>query len=185
MGWFIQSGAQTYLQHHELSAALDGVRLRDIMNPKFVSIRQNQTVSEALGNYFNVYRKSEFPVLDAEGYLVGAVTNQQAMSVSEKDAEKVMVDKIMTPKKGLVIMNASSRADEALKRIYQQNKNRIFVCDDCEYDITLEQGDNPKNNEMLLPGNGKINIRLLGIISKTDLLNVAREREEFDRISNK
>jgi Zn-dependent protease/predicted transcriptional regulator len=185
MGWFIQSGAQTYLQHHELSTALVGLRLRDIMNTKFVSIRQNQTVSEAIGNYFNVYRKSEFPVLDTEGYLVGAITSQQAMGVSEKDAEKVVVDKIMTPKRELVIMNANSRADEALKRIYQQNKNRIFVCDDNEYDIAMEQGDISKNSETVLPGNGKTNTNLLGIISKTDLLNVAREREEFDRIASK
>ncbi len=182
IGWFIQSGAQTYLQQHELSAALVGVRLKDIMNTKFISVGQNQTVAEALRGYFNVYRKSEFPVLDAEGHLVGAITSQQAMSISENDAEKVMVEKIMIPKKELVIMNANSRADEALKRIYQKNKNRVFVCDNDDYELMMDQDNVSQSSERLA---ASTKIKLLGIISKSDLLNIASEREEFDRLANK
>lgn len=190
IGWFIQSGAQTYLQQLEISTALVGVRLKDIMNTGYVSVKQNQTVAEVLKDYFNTYRKSEFPVLDDEGHLVGAITSQQAMNVAENDAENIRVDKIMIPNKELVIMNASSRADEALKRIYQENKNRIFVCEDKDYDIIRGQQrqlqDNlPQNKEGVFPADTGIRIKLLGIISKTDLLNIAREREEFDRIANK
>ncbi|HYO07285.1 MAG TPA: site-2 protease family protein [Phototrophicaceae bacterium] len=182
IGWFIQSGAQTYLQQQEISTALVGVRLKDIMNTKFISVRQNQTVAEVLRDYFNIYRKSEFPVLDAEGHLVGAITSQQAMGISENDAQKVTIEKIMIPKKELVIMNANSRADEALKRIYQRNKNRVFVCDDNDYDIMREQDITPQNSESLAV---RTNITLLGIISKSDLLNIASEREEFDRLANR
>jgi hypothetical protein len=82
-------------------------------------------------------------------------------------------------------MNASSRADEALKRIYRENKNRIFVCEDKDYDAIREQENTPKNNERLSPANKVIKIKLLGIISKTDLLNIAGEREEFERNLNK
>ena len=137
IGWFILSGAQTYLQQLEIFTALVGMRLRDIMNTVIVSV--NQTVAQVLKDYFNIYRKSEFPVLDDEGHLIGAITSQQAMNVAENDAENVRVDKIMIPNKELVIMNASSRAGEALKRIYQENKNRIFVCEDKDYAIVREQ----------------------------------------------
>lgn len=184
IGWFIQSGAQTYLQQHELSTALVGVRLIDIMNSKFISVNQSQTVAEILRDYFNIYRKSEFPVLDDEGYLVGAITSRQAMGVAENDAGNVKVGDIMVSSRELVIMNGNSRADEALKRIYQENQNRVFVCDDKDYDIIREQYMIPKNNERL-QGNADIKIKLLGIVSKTDLLNVASEREEFDRLANK
>ncbi len=185
IGWFIQSGAQTYLQQLEISTALVGVRLKDIMNTKFVSVKQHQTVAEVLKDYFNIYRKSEFPVLDPEGHLIGAITSQQAMNVAENDAENVRVDEVMIPNRELVIMNASSRADEALKRIYQENKNRIFVCEDKDYDVIREQENTPKRNERLSAANKEIKIKLLGIISKTDLLNIAREREEFERNLNK
>ena len=182
IGWFIQSGAQTYLQQQEISTALVGVRLKDIMNTKFISVRQNQTVAEVLRDYFNIYRKSEFPVLDAEGHLAGAITSQQAMGISKNDVEKVTVERIMIPKKELVIMNANSKADEALKRIYQRNKNRVFVCDDNDYDIMREQDIDHHNSESLAV---RTNITLLGIISKSDLLNIASEREEFDRLASR
>jgi len=185
IGWFIQSGAQTYLQQHELSTALVGVRLKDIMNTKYISVRQSQTVSEVLRDYFNIYRKSEFPVLDAEGRFVGSITSQQAMSVAENNAKDVKVGDIMTSNRELVIMNESSRADDALKRIYKENKNRIFVCDDKSYDTVREIYTSPKNDETLLPVNTDIKIRLLGIISKTDLLSIASERDEFERMANK
>ena len=191
IGWFIQSGAQTYLQQLEISTALGGVRLKDIMNTGIVSVNQNQTVAQVLKDYFNIYRKSEFPVLDDEGHLIGAITSQQAMNVVENDAENVRVDKIMIPNKELVIMNASSRADEALKRIYQENKNRIFVCEDKDYAIVREQqqqkqqDNTSKNNDRVSPADTGIKVNLLGIISKTDLLNIAGEREEFERNLNK
>ena len=122
IGWFIQSGAQTYLQQLEISTALVGVRLKDIMNTGILSVNQNQTVAQVLKDYFNIYRKSEFPVLDDKGHLIGAITSQQAMSVAENDAENTRVDKIMIPNRELVIMNASSRADEALKRFIRKTK---------------------------------------------------------------
>ena len=88
--------------------------------------------------------------MDPEGHLISAITSQQAMDVAENDAENVMVDEVLIPNKELVIMNASSRADEALKRIYQENKNRIFVCEDKDYGVIREQENTPKRNESYL-----------------------------------
>ncbi len=83
-------------------------------------------------------------------------------------------------------MNASSRADEALQRIYLENNNRVFVCDDNDYDIVREvQAKIPKKNYERLTFNTGIKIKLLGIISKIDFLNIASEREKFERIANK
>ncbi|HYZ50155.1 MAG TPA: hypothetical protein VE593_04650, partial [Nitrososphaeraceae archaeon] len=63
IGWFLNSGAQSYLEQHKISTALSGLYLKDIMNTKFVSVKPDITVTELLNNYFNVYRKSEFPVV--------------------------------------------------------------------------------------------------------------------------
>src|SRR5919202_4066285 len=67
IGWFLNSGAQSYLEQHQLSTTLSGVYLKDIMNTRYVSVKPDITVNELLNNYFNVYRKSEFPVVVAEG----------------------------------------------------------------------------------------------------------------------
>ena len=73
------------MQQHELSTALSGVRLRDIMNTKFVSVRPTITIKQLINDYFNLYRKSEFPVTteDNIGTLLGAVTTRQAMNVTD------------------------------------------------------------------------------------------------------
>lgn len=204
IGWFLQSGAQAYLQQHEISTALSGVRLRDIMNTRFISVRPETTIKELLTGYFNVYRKSEFPVTSTEdGYLLGAVTTKQAMNVSEKEAEKVRVEQIMTSTKELIIMDPDRHADQALKRLFQENKSRIFVCTSSglaeqkkieptgEFNIDNKNSNSSgikkrqqresesfQKREHQLP-------RLIGIISKTDILNIATERQEYEREAKK
>jgi Zn-dependent protease len=195
IGWFLQSGAQAYLQQHELSAALSGIVLRDIMNTKFVSVRPDITIKELLSNYFNLYRKSEFPVTaedDDIGILLGAVTTKQAMNVPEADAEKMKVEQIMTPTHDLIIMSPDRHADEALKRIYQENKGRVFVCTSSPPKLTEQQtleqkveinssGERNKNQKKEMLQKGQQHLKLIGIISKTDILNIATERQEFER----
>lgn len=70
-------------------------------------------------------------------------------------------------------MGQNSYSDEALKRMSKENKSRVFVC---------------SNNN----GNGKTSsdiqvdkqelLKLIGIISKTDLFKVATEIEEYEKI---
>lgn len=204
IGWFLQSGAQAYLQQHEISTALSGVRLRDIMNTRFISVRPETTIKELLTGYFNVYRKSEFPVTSTEdGYLLGAVTAKQAMNVSEKEAEKVRVEQIMTSTKELIIMDPDRHADQALKRLFQENKSRIFVCTSSglaeqkkieptgEFNIDNKNSNSSgikkrqqRESESFQERKHQLP-RLIGIISKTDILNIATERQEYEREAKK
>src|ERR671926_789588 len=50
--------------------------------------------------------------------------------------------------------------------MFRENKSRIFVCE--ENDIKKQRGQ-----------------KLFGLVSKTDILNVAKEREEFDKAVKK
>jgi CBS domain-containing protein len=172
LGWFLQSGAQTYRQQSELAHALSGVRLKDIMNTASVTVNPIITVNELFTNYFNVYRKGEFPVIDEEGRLLGSIGTKEAMNVPKHSIHDVKVEEIMVRVGDLIVMGQNSYADEALKRMSKENKSRVFVC---------------SNNN----GNGKTSpdvkmeklelLKLIGIISKTDLFNVAAERQEYER----
>jgi Zn-dependent protease len=180
IGWFLQSGAQSYLQNQELSSALSGIRLRDIMNTQVVSVSPDMTVNEAIESYFNVHRKSELPVVEKVDleenidHLVGAVTASQAINVPEEHRKKVRIADIMTESRELVIMRPLDTADKALRRIMENRKSRIYVCEDLIYTSTSA------NYEKLYdyPDERKLD-RLVGIISKTDILNIARERIEY------
>jgi Zn-dependent protease len=176
IGWFLNSGAQSYLEQHQLSTALSGVYLKDIMNTRYISVKPDITVNELLNNYFNVYRKSEFPVVvegeNAMGNeLLGAVTAKQALKVPEHSRNRIKVEEIMAPKDELIVMRSNRPADYALRRMFRENKSRVFICEkDKEEEQEVKQYRRQK---------------LIGLISKTDILNIAKEREEFDKAIEK
>jgi Zn-dependent protease/predicted transcriptional regulator len=168
IGWFLNSGAQSYLEQHQISIALSGVYLKDIMNTSYVPVKPDITVNELLNNYFNVYRKSKFPVVLAGGgrgekaangnELLGAVTAKQALKVPEHSRDTIKVEEIMIPKDELIVMSPNRPADDALRQMFRENKSMVFVCE--EY-------------------------RELNLVSKTDILNIAKEREEFGKTIKK
>lgn len=100
----------------------------------------------------------------------------------------------MTATKELIIMGPDRQADEALKRIYQENKSRVFICISSKVklieepkvpeqkgrgvlvmeEIISEQQDSSRKERQQL-------LKLIGIISKSDILNIAKERHEYER----
>lgn len=97
----------------------------------------------------------------------------------------------MTPTNGLIIMSPDRHADEALKRMYQENKSRVFVCTSYQPrlveqlasaqkgEITSSSERNKRQRVEVLQKEQRP--KLNGIISKTDILNIATERQEFER----
>jgi Zn-dependent protease/predicted transcriptional regulator len=188
IAWFLQSGAQSYLQQHEITSALSGVRLYQIMNTQFVAVSSSTNIKEVLEDYFNIHRKSELPVVEKEAddtgnnyyYLLGSITAKEAMSVSEKRRESMKVEEIMIEKKNLVIMSPDKTADIALNTIIEENKSRIYVCENPSIGKSSSSKRTEKMQGQMITTYSTIKSdRLVGIVSKTDILNVAKERMEY------
>ncbi|MEW6605236.1 MAG: site-2 protease family protein [Thermoproteota archaeon] len=153
IGWFLNSGAQSYLAQHELSSILSGVRLRDLMNTRVIAVREDVAVDDLLRDYFGNHMKSAFPVVDAVGRLSGMVMLKAAAQVPVEKRQQTKAGEIMVPAGELAIMAPDRRADEALQQMTRTHIGKVFVCD-------------PEK-------------RLLGLVSKTDILSVASERQEY------
>jgi Zn-dependent protease len=187
IAWFLQSGAQSYLQQHEITTALSGVRLYHIMNTQFVAVTRSMNIKEVLEGYFNIHRKSELPVVEKEAddkgndyyYLLGSITAKDAMNVSEKNRESVKVEEIMIEKKNLVIMSPDKTADIALNTIMEENKSRIYVCENPSIGKSSSKRTEKMQQQMTMTYTTVKSDRLVGIVSKTDILNVAKERMEY------
>ena len=188
IAWFLQSGAQSYLQQHEITSALSGVRLYQIMNTQFVAVSPSINIKEVLEAYFNIHRKSELPVVEKEAddtgnnnyYLLGSITAKDAMSVSEKRRESMTVEEIMIEKKNLVIMSPDKTADIALNTIMEENKSRIYVCENPSVGKSSSRKRTEKMQQQIMMTYSTVKSdRLVGIVSKTDILNVAKERMEY------
>ncbi len=190
MGWFLQTAAQMYLQQHELSRNLSALKLKDIMVSDFIYVKPGMTVEQVVQGYFNVYRKSEFPIIDQEGYLVGSISNKQIKTDSPDKYHEKPLTEIMSPIDDLVIMDENDMADEALKQMYQLNKNRVYVVSSSSSiyrskatnGLSKNDGRNDRDSNTKQPfssismprSDQLIKVNLEGIISKTDLLNIAR-----------
>jgi Zn-dependent protease/CBS domain-containing protein len=155
IGWFLNNAAQSYLYDRELSSVLSGVRLQDIMNIRVIFVREGTKADELLKDYFNRYMKSAFPVLSAQGdILLGMVTLKEVQDVPEDKKHDISVEEIMIPRDSLIVMESNRMADEALAQMTRRHMGKVFVTDK----------------------GGK---KLLGLISKTDIMNVAAERREY------
>ena len=119
-------------------------------------------------------------MVDENGNLIGAVTTKQAANVQKSKRDTIKVKEIMIPNDKLIVMKDDVSAEEALKRIFRENKSRIFVYENQETIPLrgLEDGIKVKEKE-------RQKQKLIGLISKTDILNVAREREEFEKAVEK
>jgi Zn-dependent protease len=82
----LYQSARGALAQSALSEHIEGVRVSDVMDPQPVAIPGPTSVTEALRDYFDRYRWPWFPVIDAEGRLVGIVRRERlddAMTAGE------------------------------------------------------------------------------------------------------
>jgi CBS domain-containing protein len=84
----------------------------------------------------------------------------------------------MVEKKNLVIMGPDKTADIALNTIMEENKSRIYVCENPSIGNRIKRTEKMQQQMMVADSTIKSD-RLVGIVSKTDILNVAKERMEY------
>lgn len=154
LGWFLRSGAESYLAQIQLTSILSRTYLHDIMNTNIISVRPDLTADELLRDYFSKYMKSAFPVVDERSRLLGLVTLARLLAVPETNLSKVKAEEVMIHRSDLVVMNAGMTAESALMQMTQKHLGKVFVCE--------EETD-----------------ELVGVVSKTDILNVEAERQEI------
>ena len=100
------------------------------------------------------------------------------MNVSEENRGSVKVEEVMIEKKNLAIMSPDKTADIALNTIMEENKSRIYVCQNPSIGNRIKRNDRMQQQMVVADSTVKSD-RLVGIVSKTDILNIAKERMEY------
>ncbi|MDE1844913.1 MAG: site-2 protease family protein [Thaumarchaeota archaeon] len=153
IGWFLHNGAQSYMSQFEITSALRGVLVGNIMNTKIISVNRDVSADFALKNFFMTSMKSELPVTDEQDHLLGMITLKDILNIPENKRENIRVQDIMIQTGYLAIMQPDMEVEKALIQMVQKRVGKIFVCDK----------------------DGK----LFGVISKTDIMNIASERQKY------
>src|SRR5688572_4398980 len=125
IGWFLNSGAQTYLDQNELSTRVKGIKLKEIMNRNFVAVKPDLKLSDLIKDYFNVYWKSAFPVINDDNQLVGMITTDAISKIDRIEIENKKVNDIMILVSELIVMSPAKEVNDALKQLFRKGMSRI------------------------------------------------------------
>jgi Zn-dependent protease/predicted transcriptional regulator len=151
LGWFIRSGAETSLRQTLVGETLSGVTVGDIMTRDVLTVPSNITVQQLVSEYFLVHRHDGYPVVE-DGQVLGMVTMHCVRSVPKERRETATVKEAMIPCEQAVTVKPTVSALDALNTMARRNVGRLLVL------------DGP---------------RLLGIVSRGDLMRTIRMRQEL------
>jgi len=153
IGWFLQNGAESYLNQYDIMKILSKIRLHELMKTNVISVSDGLTINEIIKNYFNIYMKSSFPVTKLNYEVVGIVTLKRCSNVPEHERDTIIVKDIMFPKNKIKLLKVNDTAEKALSIMIKENQDKILVCDDRDI--------------------------LEGVVSKTDIIEAMDEQKSF------
>ena len=151
LGWFIRSGAETSLEQTQMTEALHGISVGDIMTRNLLTVPPDITVQQLVDNFFLVHPHGGYPVVQNDK-LLGIVTMSSVRSIPREKRELEPVSQAMVPFERLVTINPAVSAAEAMQKIAKQRVGRLVVTD----------GD-----------------KILGLLTRGDLMKTIRTRQEL------
>lgn len=152
LGWFIKSGAETSLRQTLLGEALTGVTVGDIMTRQVLTVPPDITVQQLVSDYFLVHPHGGYPVMK-DGQLLGLVTLQSARAIPKEQRATETVAQAMVPFERAPTVQHTLSALDALQRMGRERVGMILV---------TEGG------------------RLLGIVTRGDLMKAIQTRQELE-----
>jgi Zn-dependent protease/CBS domain-containing protein len=151
LGWFIRSGAETSLQQTQMTEALHGVSVGDIMTRNPLTVGPGVTVQGLVNDYFLVHPHGGYPVVE-NGRLQGVVTMSSVRSIPRERRESETVAQAMVPLQRVVTIGPMASAAEAMQKMAGKQIGRLIVTD----------GEN-----------------VLGIITRSDVMKTIQTRQDL------
>jgi len=151
LGWFIRSGAETSLRQTLVDESLSGVKVEDIMTRDVLMAPPNITIQQLVSEYFLNHRHEGYPVVK-NGQILGIVTLQCVRAIPKERRETETVEQAMVHCEPTATVKPSVTALDTLHRMAREKVERVLV---------VEDG------------------RLLGIVTRGDLIRTIRTRQEL------
>lgn len=151
IGLFMKQSAVGSYQAVMLRQSLAGVKVRQIMTENVVSVDWLISIDELVRDYIYKHQFSNFPVFDREEF-VGMISLEGVKAISKDLWSFKQVRDAMTPVELVPCLNPADDATEALSRMVSGDIGRMPV---------VENG------------------RLLGIVSRRDIMNLFKIKSDL------
>jgi CBS domain-containing protein len=128
LGWILMGAARGESAQLQLTGALTGVRVADVMTRDPRVVRSGTTVAQFVEDSSGLSRGSTFPIVDAQGRLAGLVTFRSVRSLPSPRWPTTTVDEIAIPHSELWTAAPDEYLVDALTRGHR-GEGRIVVVD--------------------------------------------------------
>lgn len=153
IGWFIQQMSQASYQQTVFTDIFKNIQVKDFMTPEVVTVDYLQSVQELVDSYFYKYKYAVFPVL-REGEVIGIVAVDQIKKLSRDSWPQTPIGKVTFVLTEDLVIAPRENVSVAMNKLFNNGIGRVLVMD---------------------------RDQLLGIVSRTDILNYMRIRNQLDR----
>jgi predicted transcriptional regulator len=146
IGWFIKNLSESSYQNMLMNDMFTKIHIREFMTEDVVSIERSISVEKVIREYFYKYKYNSFPVVQGEE-VKGIINIERLKDVDRDRRSQTPVGEIAIPIEGKYKVDPKCSVKLAMDKIFSNDLGRVLVIED-----------------------GK----LLGIISRTDILNYIR-----------
>ena len=153
IGWFISQASQASYQQTVMSNIFDEIKVSEFMTANVTAVDYHISVQELVDNYFYHYKFNSFPVKKFEE-IIGVVNLDKVKSIPKEERDQTTVGGITTPLEDNLVVSPDDTVSTAMTKIFGNSIGRVLV---------MEQ------------------TALIGIVSRTDILNYLRIHSQFNR----
>jgi len=146
IGWFIKNLSESSYQNMLMSDMFNKIHIREFMTKDVVSIERSTSVQRVIEEYFYKYKYSSFPVVQGKE-VIGIINIEKLKDVERDRRSQTPVGEIAYTIQDKYRVDPKCSVKSAMDKIFSNDLGRVLVIED---------------------GN------LLGIISRTDILNYIR-----------
>jgi Zn-dependent protease/predicted transcriptional regulator len=146
IGWFIKNLSESSYQNMLMNDMFTKIHIREFMTEDVVSIERSTSVEKVIREYFYKYKYNSFPVVQGEE-VKGIINIERLKDVDRDRRAQTPVGEIAIPIEEKYKVDPKCSVKTAMDKIFSNDLGRVLVIED-----------------------GK----LLGIISRTDILNYIR-----------
>ena len=153
IGWYINQASQSSYQQTVMSNMFDKISVSEFMTAKVIVVDYHISVQELVDSYFYNYKFTSFPVKKDEE-VIGIVNLERVKNVPKESWDQTSVGGIATSLEDNLIVSPNDTVSTAMTKIFSNSIGRVLV---------MEQ------------------VTLIGIVSRTDILNYIRIHSQFNR----
>ncbi|OLZ65293.1 site-2 protease family protein [Streptomyces sp. IMTB 2501] len=130
IGWFLITAATAEARQAQIRGLLDGVPVGPVMTPDPVTVQATATLTDFLAEGpFGPYRHSAFPVLAADGSVVGLLTVRRVDATPAQARAHTTVHEVMRPLGEVVTATPEEPVLDLLPRLEESPTRRALVLD--------------------------------------------------------